>query len=319
MKGYKAFENDFTCKGFQYEVGKTYELEGRPSLCQYGFHFCEKMGDCFSYYDVEGSRYAEVEALGEIVGDDDKKVTNKIKIVREISKDEMLRLANEGHNNTGICNTGDRNTGNWNTGDGNTGNWNTGYWNTGNWNTGDGNTGNWNTGNWNTGDRNTGNWNTGNWNTGNWNTGYRNTGNWNTGNRNTGYWNTGDRNTGYWNVASHSTGCFNTETQPIMLFDKPSDWSIRNWFNSDACRILNAAPQEIDEVIWVPSSSMTDEEKKQYPSEQTTGGYLKTVHREADRQAWFDGLGQDAIDAVKALPNFDAEIFFKCTGIRVKD
>ena len=39
MEGYKVFEPDWTCKGFQYEVGKTFEEDVTPSCCNRGFHF----------------------------------------------------------------------------------------------------------------------------------------------------------------------------------------------------------------------------------------------------------------------------------------
>ena len=156
IRGYKVFNHDWTCRGFKYEVGKIYKHEGDISLCNKGFHFCRKIADCFSYYDFNPkNKVAEVEAIGLVESDEYKSVTNEIKILREISWEEMLKLANEGYNNTGI-----RNTGNWNTGNRNTGNWNTGNCNTGNCNTGDCNTGDWNTGDWNTGDWNTGFFNT---------------------------------------------------------------------------------------------------------------------------------------------------------------
>lgn len=124
-KGYKVLKPDWTCRGFQYEVGKDYKLEGTLEICNYGLHFCEKVADCFDYYKFDSSnKIAEVEALGEIVTDGDKSATNHIRIVREISWQEMLELANEGKGNTGL-----RNTGHSNTGDSNTGYRNTGYWN----------------------------------------------------------------------------------------------------------------------------------------------------------------------------------------------
>ena len=92
MKGYKLFNWDWTCKGFQYEVGKTYEMEESPVICEKGFHFCTKLEDCFNYYEaVSWNRIAEVEGLGECVThDDDSKVaTNKIKVVREIQWSEL--------------------------------------------------------------------------------------------------------------------------------------------------------------------------------------------------------------------------------------
>ena len=127
MKGYKVFNPDFTCRGFQYEVGKTYKTDGRPILCCNGFHFCEKVADCFNYYSFDPrNKVAEVEALGEVVTaeDEGKSCTNEIKIVREVSWEEMLTLANSGKGNTGRNNSGNRNSGNRNSGDWNSGDWN---------------------------------------------------------------------------------------------------------------------------------------------------------------------------------------------------
>ena len=47
VKGYKAFNPDWTCKKFKYEVGKTYEMNEMPVICERGFHFCENLADCF--------------------------------------------------------------------------------------------------------------------------------------------------------------------------------------------------------------------------------------------------------------------------------
>ena len=172
------------------------------------------------------------------------------------------------------------------------------------------------TGRCNTGDRNTGNRNTGDWNTGNRNTGDWNTGDWNTGNRNTGNRNTGDWNTGDWNLSSFNTGCFMTEEQPIMMFNKPSDWTFRKWLDSDARWLLNHIPKNV--TTWVYACDMTDQEKADHPEHKTTGGYLKTLDEADAAQTWWDGLDQCKRDIILDLPNFDADIFFKCTGINVK-
>ena len=148
MKGYKVFNKDWTCRGFQYEVGKTYEMKEDPVCCDRGFHFCGKLIGCFKYYDFDSeNKVAEIEALGAIDddGNEEKYCTNKIKIVRELSWHEVLDLVNTGKNNTGKGNTGYRNTGNWNTGKENTGNRNTGDRNTGDWNSTDFSTGCFNT------------------------------------------------------------------------------------------------------------------------------------------------------------------------------
>ena len=289
MKGYKVFKSDWTCRGFYYEVGKTYEMKEDPVCCERGFHFCGKLIDCFKYYDFDSeNKVAEIEATGAIDddGNEEKYCTNKIKIVRELSWHEVLDLVNTGKDNTGRDNTGN--------------------WNTGNWNTGNRNTGDRNTGNRNTGDRNTGNWNTGNWNTGNWNTGDRNTGN-----RNTGNWNTGN-----WNSADYSTGCFNTETENIRLFNKPSDWTYHDWLNSKARYVMNDCPYT--KTIWIDSENMIDFEKEENPTWECTGGYLKTIYvTKEDKQKWWDELDDTEREAVMSLPNFDKEIFKEITGIEV--
>ena len=293
VKGYKVFNPDWTCRGFQYEVGKIFEEDVKPSCCDRGFHFCKKAADCFSYYSFNSkNKVAEVIALGEVDTDGKKSCTNKIQIVREIPWQELLTIVNIGKDCTGFCNTGDWNTGNRNTGDCNTGNRNTGDWNTGNRNTGD-----WNTGDWNTGDRNTGDWNTGDWNTGDWNT--------------------GNRNTGDWNKSSFNTGCFNTEEPKIMLFNKPSDMTYREWIDSDARYLLNRIPKDV--VEWVYEEDMTDEEKVANPTYETTGGYLKVLDESECGQLWWGSLSDLQKNHIKSIPNFDAEIFEQCTGIKVDE
>ena len=184
---------------------------------------------------------------------------------------------------------------------------NTGKNCTGRCNTGDCNTGDWNTGNRNTGDCNTGDWNTGN----------RNTGDWNTGDWNTGDWNTGNRNTGDWNKSSFNTGCFMTEEQKIMFFNKPSDWTYNDWLRSDARYLLNRIPKNV--VEWIYSEDMTDEEKAEHPTHETTGGYLKVLDESDCGQLWWGSLSDRQKNIIKALPNFDPEIFEQCTGINVNE
>ena len=168
-----------------------------------------------------------------------------------------------------------------------------------------------------TGRCNTGDCNTGNRNTGDWNTGNRNTGDCNTGNRNTGDWNTGNRNTGDWNKSSFNTGCFNTEEQKIMLFNKPSNMTYSEWLDSDARYLLNQIPKDV--VEWVYEEDMTDEEKAAHPTYETTGGYLKVLDESECGQLWWGSLSDRRKEIIKAIPNFDAEIFFQCTGVRVDE
>ena len=295
VHGFKVFRPDWTCSPNgntkQYTCPGKFEEEGELDVCGHGMHFCQTAADCFNYYSFNSeNKVAEVIAYGEVRTDGDKSCTDKLEIVREIPWDEVLRIVNIGKNCTGRCNTGDCNTGDCNTGDCNTGNRNTGDCNTGN--------------------RNTGDWNTGNRNTGDWNTGNRNTGN-----RNTGDCNTGDCNTGDWNKSSFNTGCFNTVEQKIMLFNKPSDMTYSEWIDSDARYLLNRIPKNV--VEWIYSEDMTDEEKSEHPTHETTGGYLKVLDESECGQLWWGSLSDRQKNIIKAIPNFDAEIFFQCTGVRV--
>jgi hypothetical protein len=284
MKGYKVFNSDWTCRGFQFEVGKVFEEDVTPVCCDRGFHFCTKASDCFRYYSFDpDNKVAEVEALGDIdtQDDDSKCCTNKIHIIREITWQEVLDLVNLGKACTGLCNSGNRNSGNRNSGNRNSGDWNSGNRNSGNRNSGD------------------------------WNSGDCNSGDWNSGNRNS-----GDCNSGDWNKTCFSNGCFNTESPKIFLFNKPSDWTYQDWLNSDARYILMDCPSNV--LSWIWEDDMTDEEKEQHPEYSVTGGFLKHIEKETGRQMWWDGLSDRKKTIVMNLPNFDKDIFKEITGIDVE-
>ena len=183
-KGYKAFDSELKCREFQFEVGQTYELPGPLKLCENGFHYCEKLNDIFNYYPTNyNTRVCEIEALGDIASEANKSCTLKIKLIRELSKDEIKALTDDLKFNSGNYNSGDNNSGNYNSGD----------YNSGNYNSGDYNSGNYNSGHYNSGDRNSGNYNS------------------------------GDRNSGNYNSGCHNSGFFNTDSPKVRLFDKDTD------------------------------------------------------------------------------------------------
>ena len=93
MKAYKGFNKDMTCRGFQYEEGKTYETD-TAKLCDSGFHACENPLDCFGYYSPGQSVYHEVdiEDNGERNDDDTKVVGEKITIGAELSVPMLCKL-----------------------------------------------------------------------------------------------------------------------------------------------------------------------------------------------------------------------------------
>ena len=131
VKGFKGFNQDLTCRGFQYEIGKTYEYNGEIELCSSGFHFCRKLQDVHQFYDLKTSRICEIEADGKIDNDSIKSVCARIRIIRELSREEIDAAVNTGKDNTGLFNSGNRNSGNCNSGDWNSGNRNSGNCNSG--------------------------------------------------------------------------------------------------------------------------------------------------------------------------------------------
>ena len=138
---YKGFDKNWKCRGYQYEIGKTYEHEGKVEACESGFHSCEYPLDILSYYAPSESKFALVKASGEISkGNDDSKIAStKITIEAELNIPGLVQKAVDfimGKINwtNKQSNTGDQsaatNTGDWSAAT-NTGDWsaatNTGY------------------------------------------------------------------------------------------------------------------------------------------------------------------------------------------------
>ena len=92
---YKGFDTDWKCRGYQYEIGKTYEHKGKVEACKSGFHSCEYPLDVFSYYAPSESKFAVVKASGEISkdGDDSKIASAKITIEAEVKLPELVQVA----------------------------------------------------------------------------------------------------------------------------------------------------------------------------------------------------------------------------------
>lgn len=127
--------------------------------------------------------------------------------------------------------------------------------------------------------------------------------------------NSGSFNTGDFNNSSFNTGCFNVKEHKIMLFDKPSDMTYQDWLDSKARELLRQIPKSAAE--WVNTDDMTDEEKVEHSTYKTTGGYLKELDKSECCQMWWDSLDIDDKEIIKAIPNFDPDIFYECTGIKV--
>ena len=156
---------------------------------------------------------------------------------------------------------------------------------------------------------------TGNRNSGDWNSGDCNSGNRNSGDCNSGFYNSGDYNSGDWNKSSFNNGCFNTVEPTIMMFNKPSDITYRDWLDSDARYLLNQIPKDV--VKWIYSDDMTDEEKTAHTEHKTTSGYMKVLDESECSQIWWDELDNSQKEIIKSMPNFNESIFEEITGIKV--
>ena len=96
IKGYKAFNPDWKCRDFQYELGETYKHDGNVNPCSSGFHFCENPLDVLEYYNnAFNQKYAEVEGSGTVINEGDKTCCSEIKIIKELT---FLDLFTAHHN-----------------------------------------------------------------------------------------------------------------------------------------------------------------------------------------------------------------------------
>ena len=324
----KGFDKDLKCIGFQFEVGGAYDTGYKKKeleLCsETVFHFCDSLEKVHEYYDCsnEENRYCEIEVLGELIYDENKCGSNKIKILREITGEELEILKGHKNGNTGLFNSGHSNSGNYNSGNynsghSNSGNYNSGHsnsvnYNSGNKNSGHSNSGNYNSGNYNSGDLNSGNKNSGHYNSGNYNSGDLNSGDLNSGDKNSGHSNSGNYNSGDWNKCDGSNGIFCTEEPTIRIFDKDTDMTLNEFRKSKYGKALRSVKLKLTE--WI---EYTEEEMKEDDDKKATKGYLKNyTYKEACANWWIE-LTEENKEIIMNIPNFDADKFEEITGIKI--
>lgn len=314
MRGYKVFNKDWTCRGFQYEVGGTYEIPVEQlEICESGFHFCTKLEDCFNYYSPNPfmTRIAEIKALGEVVGErigDSKCCTNKIHITKEVPLKEAINLiAKQSHDWQANKNFGKNNCGK-----GNYGLDQSGYENLGSRNDG--------RRNW--GKENCGMGNIGKCNIGSLNIGSENFGLINIGMANIGTYNVGDCNIGLLNKGNNTMGIFCTIPTYITLFNKPTTMTLQDFLRSDGYAYVN------DLIRYISSGVTTTKEANNKNSiikfsvenlveEETTVFKNKLATRA--QYYWNNYLTDFEKEAIFDLPNFDPKIFKEITFIDTTD
>ena len=126
---------------------------------------------------------------------------------------------------------------------------------------------------------------TGNKNSGDNNSGYNNSGNYNSGYKNSGDNNSGNKNSGNWNKSDSNNGFFNSkDVDMINVFNKPC--SKKAWESASKPRFLF-----FDSV---------------------NGKTYKESFQES-----FKSATVKEIDQLKNLPNFDVDVFFEISGIRI--
>ncbi|HDL6731519.1 TPA: hypothetical protein ACMFR0_004574 [Yersinia enterocolitica] len=91
---FKGFDQNLQCRGYQFEIGKTFTHEGKVEACGSGFHACESPFDVFGYYSPADSRYAVTESFGTIDREEDgdtKIASASITITAELTLPQFIQ------------------------------------------------------------------------------------------------------------------------------------------------------------------------------------------------------------------------------------
>lgn len=116
-------------------------------------------------------------------------------------------------------------------------------------------------------------------------------------------------NTGYRNTGSYNTGYCNTKTPKVTMFNKESniDFGTKMYY-----KIYNTFYKYSKPLCeWISASNMTDEEKKNNKTWETTQGYLKVNNNTYNGNQ----VTKEDEEFIRGLPNFDEKILLECTGI----
>ena len=90
--GFKAMNTNMTCRDYQFEIGKTYQIDNEMplNLCsESGFHFCLNFEDVFDYYNWHSSRVFKIKTEAKVLTKDNKSITKEITILEEVTKQDI--------------------------------------------------------------------------------------------------------------------------------------------------------------------------------------------------------------------------------------
>ena len=289
----KGFDKDLKCRGYQFEIGKDYKIDlpdgyelTQNDLCSDKvFHFCDGLSKVHQFYGCnnENNRYCIIEVLGQFCETDDKCGSNHIKIVREITGEELKIAKGLTNGNSGLFNSGSYNSGSYNSGSSNSG-----------W--------------YNSGSSNSGWCNSGSYNSGSSNSGWCNSGSYNSGWYNSGSYNSGSYNSGIFNKTDNSNGVFCNVEPKICIFNIQTDWTLKEFYNSKYYDAIMSSDFPLTE--W--------KSKAETPENGVDGELIVNTYEEACRR-WWDGMSQENREIIKSIPNFNIDVFCDITGIDKKE
>ncbi len=96
IRAIKGFDANLQCRGFQFEIGKTYTHDGEVVTCRSGFHAIPEDAhplSVFDYYPPAGSRFCAVEVSGKSARDGAKIAAEILTLSREIGLGDLATEA----------------------------------------------------------------------------------------------------------------------------------------------------------------------------------------------------------------------------------
>ena len=96
------------------------------------------------------------------------------------------------------------------------------------------------------------------------------------------------------------------------MFNKPTNMTLREFRNSKYALVLL---RDFELTKWIDHEDLPEEEQTE--ETKACGGKLIT---KSYKQAWaekWEITSEEDKNIIKSIPNFDSEVFFEVTGIRV--